>query len=89
MASPPTIALELKSRTGWLAVPGRSFQFIRRWPVIPVLILSVLALSAIFANQIAPHDPIKQSLRDRNGPPFWAEGGNTTPTLGNAVNTSA
>ena len=83
MASPATIALDLEPRTGWLSLPGRSFQFIKRWPIIPVFILSVLAFSAIFADYIAPHDPIKQSLRDRNGPPIWAEGGTTKYLLGN------
>ncbi len=70
MASPNTIVLDLQPRTGWLSWPGRSFLFIRRWPVIPVVVLSVLVFSAVFAGQIAPHDPRQQSLRDRNGPPF-------------------
>ncbi len=83
MASPNTIVLDLQPRTGWLSWPGRSFTFIRRWPVIPVVVLSVLVFSAVFAGQIAPHDPRKQSLRDRNGPPFWLEGGTTNFLLAN------
>lgn len=83
MASATTIVLDLEPKTGWLSWPGRSFQFIKRWPIIPVVVLSVLVLGAIFADVIAPHDPIKQSLRDRNGPPVWLEGGTTKYLLGN------
>jgi peptide/nickel transport system permease protein len=59
------------------------FQFIRRWPIIPIVVLVVLVICAIFAPLIAPHDPVKQSLRDRNGVPAWDAEGSATYLLGN------
>ena len=46
-------------------------RLIRSWPVIPVFIISVLVLGAIFAPFVSPHDPRKNSLFDRNDPPPW------------------
>ena len=68
---------------GWRDIPVKWFRFLRRWPVVPVFVLGVLVIAAVFAPQMAPHDPIKQSLLDRNGPPFWAEGGSSKYILGN------
>ena len=45
-------------------------------------ILTVFVFSAAFAPWIAPHDPTEASLRDRNTPPVWMEGGNATFLLG-------
>ncbi len=61
---------------------SRVWYVIRRWPVIPILILAVLLIAAIFAPTLAPHDPIKQNLRSRLAPPAWAEEGTTTNLLG-------
>ncbi len=41
-----------------------------------------MVLSAVFAPQIAPHDPIQTSLRDRNAPPAWYAEGSTKNLLG-------
>ena len=54
----------------------------RRWPVIPGLVLAALVFSAIFAYVIAPHDPDAQTLRARNTPPAWFADGTTTYLLG-------
>ena len=43
----------------------------RRWPIVSIVIISILALVAIFAPLISPQSPIKNSVRDRNAPPFW------------------
>lgn len=43
--------------------------------MIPILILAVLVVCAIFAGSIAPYSPLKNSLRERNVPPAWVEGG--------------
>ena len=67
---------------GWARVPTRTWTFIRRWPVIPILILSSLAITAIFAPLIAPKSPLEQSLRDRRVGPVWTEGGSTKFLLG-------
>jgi peptide/nickel transport system permease protein len=44
---------------------------LRRWPIFPAVIIVVLVVFAIFAPQISPHDPLLNSLRDRNDEPFW------------------
>ena len=41
------------------------------FPLIPTLILVAIALVAIFANQLAPHNPEIGSLTARFKPPFW------------------
>ena len=61
---------------------SKVWYVIRRWPVVPILILAVLLIAAIFAPTLAPHDPIKQNLRSRLAPPMWAEEGTTTNILG-------
>ncbi len=52
------------------------------FPLIPTLILVVIALVAIFANQLAPHNPEIGSLTARFKPPFWEARGTTTYLLG-------
>ncbi len=68
-----------------LAVPAGTSQ--RHWfradfPVIPALILLTIALVALFANFLAPHNPELGSLTARFKPPFWAAKGSTTYLLG-------
>lgn len=63
----------------WIQV---GFEFLRRWPVIPGIILLTLVVCAIFASQIAPHSYRGQDLRARNAPPAWIEGGSTEYLLG-------
>ncbi|HWB52133.1 MAG TPA: ABC transporter permease [Stellaceae bacterium] len=52
------------------------------FPVIPMAILAAIALVAIFANQLAPHNPEIGSLTVRFKPPFWQTGGTTKYLLG-------
>jgi peptide/nickel transport system permease protein len=61
---------------------ARIFRKARRLPLIPLLILSVFIVVGISAPWISPHDPERGSLRARNLPPFWAEGGSATYLLG-------
>jgi peptide/nickel transport system permease protein len=42
----------------------------------------VLVIPAIFAELIAPYDPLDNTLRDRLLPPFWMDGGSTDYVLG-------
>ena len=51
-------------------------------PVIPTIILGTIALTAIFANFLAPHNPEVGSLTARFHPPFWQAGGTTEHLLG-------
>jgi len=52
------------------------------YPVIPIAILVSIALIAVFANQLAPHNPEIGSLTARFKPPFWQAGGSTQYLLG-------
>jgi peptide/nickel transport system permease protein len=54
----------------------------RRLPVLPLLILGVLVISAVFADVVAPHDPLKVELTNSLKPPFYHEGGSLTHPLG-------
>ncbi|MGC2412263.1 MAG: ABC transporter permease [Stellaceae bacterium] len=51
-------------------------------PMLPLVILGVIALVAVFANQLAPHNPEVGSLTARFKPPFWVTGGSTEYLLG-------
>ena len=48
----------------------RAWITFRRWPVIPMAILSLMIIFAIFAPLLSPNDPLKQSLRLRYVPPY-------------------
>jgi peptide/nickel transport system permease protein len=66
------------------AVPSRPRVFWRSkdFPLLPVLILSFIVLVAVFADVLAPHDPLIGSLARRYRPPFWQDGGSMTYLLG-------
>ena len=51
-------------------------------PLVPTLILLVIAFVAVFANQLAPHNPEIGSLAARFKPPFWQSGGSAQYLLG-------
>jgi peptide/nickel transport system permease protein len=55
---------------------------LRRWPIIPLLIIVAFVLFAIFGEALAPLSPTEQSLRLRFLPPAWLEGGNPKYWLG-------
>src|SRR5207248_956751 len=72
-----------------LTLPSRQprFAFIRGlrfsgFPLIPTAILLGIALVAVFANQLAPHNPEVGSLAARFKPPFWETGGTMKYLLG-------
>ena len=52
------------------------------FPMIPVVILGVIAFTAIFAEFLAPHNPEVGSLTARFHPPFWQQGGSMDHLLG-------
>ena len=58
------------------------WRFLRRWPVIPVLVLVLVIFGSIFASQISSHEPDKGNLRARDIPPLWFEGSSTEYPLG-------
>ena len=60
-----------------------SRKLLRNPPAIAgALILLVVIAAAVFAPQIAPHDPTRQSLIRRFTPPVWTAGGNPAYVLG-------
>src|SRR5205814_6300115 len=72
-----------------LTLPSRQprFAFIRGlrfsgFPRIPRAILLGIALVAVFANQLAPHNPEVGGLAARFKPPFWETGGTRKYLLG-------
>lgn len=68
------------SGSGWIST---ALQFFKNWPVLPVVILVIIVFVAIFADWVAPHDPLDNTLRARNTPPVWhAEGGTWTYIIG-------
>ena len=79
------------NRLGTQGQLAKAFGVFRRWPVIPIFILSVLVISAIFAPLVAPNDPLQQDLRARTSAPFWyAEcGEGETPFLVECKSTTA
>ena len=42
-----------------------------KWPIIPIVILSLVVICAVFADLIAPNERDKQDLRARTSAPFW------------------
>ena len=62
----PEIALLEKD-----SILSRTATLLRRWPIVSIVIISVLAIVAIFAPILSPQSPIENNLRDRNAPPFW------------------
>src|SRR5437588_4366302 len=73
----------MSARAAVLAFPGRRASFRREgWPMVPITILAVLALLAIFADVIVPHDPQVGLLGERFRPPAWQQGGSTAHLLG-------
>lgn len=50
--------------------------------VIPLGIILFFVLVAIFAPLVTPYSPTKNSLPEKNIPPFWQEGGSLSHPLG-------
>ena len=57
-------------------------NFLRRYPVVPVVILTILVVTAVISPWIVPHDPIKVDVLSRHHPPFWMEEGSTKNFFG-------
>ena len=77
MMSPAVQALNEKE--GRTRTKARS---LKRLPVIPVIIVSALIFTSIFADFLAPYGFNEQSLPNRLKPPCWMEGGSTKFILG-------
>ena len=49
----------------------RFWNTIKRWPLISIVVLTILVLTAIFANQIAPHNPLHSIPDNVTLAPVW------------------
>jgi peptide/nickel transport system permease protein len=58
------------------------YQFVRRYPVLPAIVLVGLAIMAIFAPILAPLDPLDSDLSKVKAPPAWIDGGTFQYFLG-------
>lgn len=68
----------LSEANGW-----RSWlPWLRHYPVVPGIVLILLAISAIFAPILSPGDPGKRDLRNQDLPPAWMDGGSMRNPLG-------
>jgi peptide/nickel transport system permease protein len=75
------------SSASTLAYPGsRTWRRLRDGsrdlPVVPVTIIGVALFAALFADGLAPHDPVLGNLRHRHRPPAWLAGGDAGHLLG-------
>ena len=76
-AIPGTVSTSTSGETVRAVAPAR------RFPGIPLFILLfLLILPGLFAPYLAPHNPIRGSLRARLKPPVWVQGGTITHPLG-------
>lgn len=64
------------------SAPRRAWSLVRRLPAIPTIILSLVVIGALFAEQLAPHRSTEGELGMRTRPAAWMEGGSTTHLLG-------
>jgi peptide/nickel transport system permease protein len=55
---------------------------LRRYPVVPGVVLLLLAVAGIFGPLLAPHDPVRSNILDKHYPPFWVDGGTPSYLLG-------
>jgi peptide/nickel transport system permease protein len=54
----------------------------RRTPIIPLVIIGVMVLTAVFADFLSSYSPTEISLSSRLRPPFWEERGSLAYPLG-------
>ena len=60
----------------------RRFALLRRAPLIPLAIITLIVLTALLANVLTPYSPTDISLSKRLKPPFWEKGGSLAHPLG-------
>src|SRR5262249_57961618 len=71
------------SRTATLSLGWRWPRLhVGNLPIIPIAILVIVTLVAIFAEFITPYNPEVGVLGDRFRPPFWQAGGSEAHLLG-------
>jgi peptide/nickel transport system permease protein len=78
------MATQQKHRTdpSFFASASWAIAGIKRYPIIPLAILGLFVIMAVFATWLAPHSATVGPLRDRLMPPFWLDGGSTNHLFG-------
>jgi peptide/nickel transport system permease protein len=69
------MAITISQKQPWYSAERfwRGLAVVRRWPLIPLLLILVLVvMPAVLADVLAPHDPEIGKLSERLTPPFWA-----------------
>jgi peptide/nickel transport system permease protein len=79
---PPATPRSTLWRLVWPARASTGFRRSARVPWVPIAIIIVIVIMAIFAPLLAPHSPIDQTLRDKLLPPAWMLGGKEKYLLG-------
>ena len=67
-----------------ISFPG-IWRAARTWPIIPVFIMSLVIICGVAAPLIAPHDPNRGILQERNLPPFWSGSETAIKTVAETV----
>ena len=52
-----------------------AYKVARRYPLLPVAVIVMLAVMATFANVISPRDPLHSDLSKVKAPPVWVSEG--------------
>ena len=84
MASQETTDILAPREPRLISLPG-IWRALRVWPIVPVILLSLVLVSGIAAPWVAPHDPDRGNLRERNQPPFWSGPGTALKTVADSV----
>ena len=58
------------------------WNFTRRWPTLPMIVLATLIIAGIFAPVLSTQDPYAGGIRNRHIAPVFLEGGTTKNLLG-------
>src|SRR4030042_5372228 len=78
----PNVELKLKTKKKYTGL-SRSQRIMRTLTlIVPATLLTIVALTAIFAPLLAPYDPAKGKMTERLIPPFFLEGGSTAHLMG-------
>lgn len=70
-AEAPATAIEAVRVVNQQTFGQKTLYVLRRWPVVPIFVLVVISLAAIFAPLLSPMEPRTINLRGRAAPPFW------------------
>lgn len=82
------LGAEKAARAGASAAGGTALAVrrLRLWfrgvPLVPLLIICLVAIASLFAPLIAPHDPLGTNLAQKLTPPAWQAGGKAQFLLG-------